>query len=180
MPTVAVDTDDLEALLFATGGIRELEAALAGRKQNPMVRSGEAKLAGAHDRLSTAWRRAKREADWPKRVVTEAEIAELRAMFTGTNGAWLPFVVLDRYPMHFAQELLLVESGPLWQGLKIDWPSPAEPEFVVSHSGDLRYAARLSHYGRQVIGVSDSDIERARQIIERDPPKMIQNGGMGA
>ena len=51
MVAVTVDTEDLEALLFATSGIKELEAALDQRKRNPMVTSGMGRLAGAHDRL---------------------------------------------------------------------------------------------------------------------------------
>jgi hypothetical protein len=160
MPSVTVDVADLEALLFATSGIKDLEAALDQRRRNPMVTSIKGKLEGAHDRLSTAWRRAKREADWPMKVVTEAEIAELRAMFTDMNDDLHAFAVLYEYPMHLAQDLLLVESGPLWEGYQVEWPSPAEPEFVRGPTGGIRYGARLSHYGRQVLGVQEADLVR--------------------
>ncbi|MFP5248653.1 MAG: hypothetical protein ACLGP3_02355 [Acidobacteriota bacterium] len=146
MPTVTVDAADLEALLFATSGIKDLEAALQQRKSNPLVKSGEGRLTGAHDRLSAAWRRANREESWPTRTVTEVDIAELRAMFATTEVA-----ILSRYPQRLAQELLLVESGPVWEGLKIEWPAPADPEFRLQQSGVPRYAARLTHYGRQVL-----------------------------
>jgi hypothetical protein len=168
MPNVTIDADDLEALLFATGGIKDLETAihtlqntLAGRKQNPMVRAGMGKLEAAHERLSTAWRRAKREAEWPQRTVTEADLAELRAIFIDRYGRARDFVVLNSYPMRLAQELLLVESGPLWEGFKIEWPAPSDSEFRVTMSGKIRYGARLTHYGKQVLSVTDVIDERA-------------------
>lgn len=174
MPSVTVDTDDLEALLFATGGIKDLEGGikalenlLAGRKNNPMVRSASGKLAAAHERLSTAWRRAKREVDMPAITVTEADIIQLRAMFVDRFGKIRDFVVLEHYPMRLAQELLVVESGPLWEGYKIEWPAPAEPEFRISGAG-LRYGARLTHYGFQVLGVTSSNVVRTGDIIGAD------------
>jgi hypothetical protein len=169
MPTVTVDADDLEALLFASGGIKELEtginllnSTLRGRKGNPMVSKGEAKLAEAHDRLSTAWRRAKREADWPKRLVTETDIAELKALFLRVDGTYRDFALLNYYPMHLAQDLLLVEAGPRWEGYQIEWPAPAEPQFV--KAGNMRYAAKLSFYGLQVLGITEADIKKTDSV----------------
>jgi hypothetical protein len=169
MVAVTVDTEDLEALLFATSGIKDLEAALDQRRRNPMVTSTKGRLEGAHDRLSTAWRRAKRNAEWPKKLVTEAEIAELRAMFTDHDGNIRRFVVLPHYPMHFCQDLLLVESGPCWRGLRIEWPAPAEAEFINDEKSGIFYAARLSHYGRQILGVSESDLMSGVPTIQSPP-----------
>jgi hypothetical protein len=165
MPSVTVDVADLEALLFATSGIKDLEAALDQRRRNPMVASTKGKMEGAHDRLSTAWRRAKREAEWPKKLVTEADIAELRAMFTDREGQMRAFVVLDEYPTYFVQEMLLVESGPLWEGYQVEWPAPAEHQFVRGPTGGIRYGARLSHYGLQVLGIQESDLVRSDHTI---------------
>jgi hypothetical protein len=173
MPTVIVETDDLEALLFATSGIKDLEAALDQRRRNPLVKSGMGKLEGAHDRLSTAWRRAKREEDWPMRVVTEAEIAELRAMFAAPCGGIHAFVILPDYPMHFAQDLLLVEAGPVWQGYRIEWPAPAEPEFVINHPFALMYGVRLTHYGKQVLGVDEAALVRPGNRIGSAPLAIV-------
>jgi hypothetical protein len=171
MPTVTVDADDLEALLFASGGIKDLEGGikamenlLAGRKNNPMVRSAAGKLGAAHDRLSAAWRRANREAEWPAKLVTQADLAGLQALFTDRFGKIHDFAVLDHYPQRLAQELLLVESGPLWEGYRIDWPSPAEPEFRTSGAG-VRYGARLTHYGKQVLGATQ---QAPREALDHD------------
>jgi hypothetical protein len=159
MPNVTVDADDLEALLFATSGIKDLEAALQQRKTNPLVKSGMGRMAIAHDRLSTAWRRAKREADYPAIYVSADDLAELKAMFTRPDGSWMPVVVLDDYPTRFAQSLLLVEAGPLWEGYRIEWPAPNEPAFVINQlEAKIRYGARLTHYGMQVLGVTEADI----------------------
>ena len=111
MPSVTVDVDDLEALLFATSGIKDLEAALDQRRRNPMVTGTKGKLEGAHDRLSTAWRRAKREVDFPKIVVTAAEIAELRSMFTGPDGKILAFISLPEYPCTLLRIYCWLKAG---------------------------------------------------------------------
>jgi hypothetical protein len=177
MPSVTVDVADLETLLFATSGIKDLEAALDQRRRNTMVTSTKGKLEGAHDRLSTAWRRAKREADMPKVVVTEAEIAELRAMFTDHEGRVRAVIERQDYPMHFAQELLLVEAGPLWEGYKIEWPAPADPEFIIKQGSGIRYGIRLSHYGRQVLGVQESDLVRPDHTV-RHGAGQSRGGGL--
>ncbi len=169
---VTVDADDLETLLFACSAIGDLEKALDQRKRNPMVQSTKGKMEGAHERLSTLWRRAKREATWPMRTVTEAELAELRRVFTNEDGKLQAVVVLKDYPMHFAQHLLLVEAGPLWEGYRIEWPAPAEPEFVIAHPGRIVYGARLTHYGRQLLGVNEEDLVRAGNVIGSPRPKL--------
>ena len=152
MTEVTVDLDDLKTLLFATSGIKDIEAAIQQRKTNPMVGSAQGKMAAAHDRLSAAWRRAEREQTWPARLVTEADIAALRDMFTDPQtGEPIEVALLSAYPMHLAQGLMLVESGPVFQGVKIEWPSPSDPEFRIQGVQPTQYAARLTHYGRQVL-----------------------------
>lgn len=162
MPTVTVDSDDLEALLFATSGIKDLENALDQRKRNPIVQSTKGKLEGAHDRLSIAWRRAKREASWPKKVVTERDIADLRAMFTDDTGCLRPFVILNDYPLYLAQELLVVDAGPLFDGYLIEWAAPSEPTFQRTISSGIRFGARLNHYGLQVLRAADEMVMAQR------------------
>ena len=167
--------DDLEVLLFATGGIKDLEAGirnlenlLGGRKHNPMVSAAVGKLEAVHDRLSTAYRRAKREVDMPKVLVTEADLADLRVMFIDRFGKCRAFVVLEHYPIRLAQQLLAVESGPLWEGYKIEWPAPADSEFRVTQSGKIRYGARLTHYGLQLLGVTEADLTSPDNVIGSD------------
>jgi hypothetical protein len=149
MPTVTVDADDLEALLFSTGAIKDVEYAIAGRARDPLVKSATTKLAGAHDRAAAAWRRAKRaepEAPAPN------DIVRLRALFV-VNGEIAFEAVTSHYPQRLVQDLLLVESGPIWDGIKIDWPAPATPEFrpAPSAPGELRYAVRLTPRGEDVL-----------------------------
>ena len=58
---ITVDSDDLEALLFATGSIKAIEAALQQRSRDPLVKRAEPVLTEAHNRLAKEWRNATRE-----------------------------------------------------------------------------------------------------------------------
>ena len=177
MSTVVVDTDDLEALLFATSGIKDIEAAIQQRKTNPMVKSGMGRLAGAHDRLAAAWRRSKREVEWPAKLVTKEDVAALRAMFTKADGEVAEVVVSSDYPSYFAQRLMLVESGPLWYGYQVEWPSPSEPEFVKSAVGgvsEISYGIRLNHYGRQVLAAATTAISQDKGSTAPVPTAFLE------
>jgi hypothetical protein len=150
MITVTVDYDDLEALLFATGAIKDVENAIKGRDRDPLVRSTASRLTAAHDRVAAAWRRAKRE---PPPEPSTAEVEELRRMFTGPDGTRLSEVVVKEPPVKFAQRLLLVEYGPAWYGTKIDWPAPSTPEFRAApyDPRDLIFGVRLTTLGEKVL-----------------------------
>lgn len=64
---VTVDSDDLEALLFATAAIKGVEQALKIASDDPFADSSKARLTQAHDRIANAWRGAKRAVDMPER-----------------------------------------------------------------------------------------------------------------
>ena len=145
---VTVDYEDLEALLFATGAIKDVESAIKGRDRDPLAKSAASRLTAAHDRVAAAWRRAKRE---PPPEPSVGEVEELRRMFTGPDGARLSEAITDTYPQNFAQHLLLVESGPIWEGVKIDWPAPSTPEFRPSGQRMPRYGVRLTVLGEKVL-----------------------------
>lgn len=148
---VSVDADDLEVLLFSTGAIKDMEHVLKARERDPLVKSAASRLTDAHDRVTGAWRRAKRpEPEAP----TAEDIVVLREMFNGPSGPYgEPFAIayLKKYPTRLAQTLQLVESGPAWSGTKIDWPS--SPEFLMGthDAGNLIFGARLTDRGRQVL-----------------------------
>ena len=88
--------------------------------------------------------------------MTEADITELRLMFIHPDGSERPVAIRKDYPTRLAQELLLVEAGPLWDGHKIEWPAPSDPEFFIDHRGGARFGIRLTHYGRQLMDQSKS------------------------
>lgn len=59
MPSVTVDLDDLEALVFATGAIKQIDSLLAARRGDPFVVPYLART-DAHDRCAEAARFARR------------------------------------------------------------------------------------------------------------------------
>ena len=146
MPAVTVDADDLETLLFSVNAIQGVEAALKARERDPLVLAKKGRISEAHDRLAAQWRRAKRpEPEAP----TEADILQLRAMFPeGKSEA-----MVKEFPTRLVQVLQFVEAGPIWHGIKIDWPAPAAPEFrqMKSFPQDLQYAARLMPRGEAAL-----------------------------
>lgn len=144
MTTVILDAADIEALLFSTGAIKEIEASIRGRSNDPLVRQSAAKLTGAHDRVAAAWRRANRpEPEEP----LPSDIAELQSLFAGPDGRALTEVVTGTLPTRLVQALQLVEAGPIWDGVKVDWPGAPEFRQAPSSPRDLRYAVRLTPRG---------------------------------
>lgn len=79
MATVTVDSDDLEALLFATGVITTIEAAVKQRKDDAQWLAAKPKIAAAAHRLGNAMRGATRRETMPHlfKDPTEDEIAQL-------------------------------------------------------------------------------------------------------
>lgn len=59
MPKVEVELEDLEALVFASGAIKQIEAALDSRKDDPFVKP-YLNLSDVHNRLAAVMRNAKR------------------------------------------------------------------------------------------------------------------------
>lgn len=76
---VIVDSDDLETLLFATGVVRAMEAAVHAVKGDEQFRMAKPMIAAAHDRVANAWRGATRKRDMPEiyREPTKGEVEEL-------------------------------------------------------------------------------------------------------
>ena len=62
MPTVEVDLDDLEALIFVSAAIKNIEGALMSFRRDPFVQSAQGKFIPAQKRLEVACRNAKRSA----------------------------------------------------------------------------------------------------------------------
>ena len=146
MPAVTVDADDLETLLFSVNAIQGVEAALKARERDPLVLAKKGRISEAHDRLAAQWRRARRpEPEAP----TEGDIAQLRLMFAKGNVE----AVVKEFPTRLVQGLQLVEAGPIWDGIKIDWPAPSTSEFRQSPSDPrgLRYAVRLMPRGEAAL-----------------------------
>jgi hypothetical protein len=146
---VTVDSDDLETLLFTTGVVKQVEAAIAGQARDPLAFAAQPKLTAAHERVTATWRRALRE---PPPAPLPGDIAELHRLFMQDGGLTYE-AVANHYPQRLAQTLQLVEAGPIWDGIKIDWPAPATPEFrpAPSDPRNLRYAVRLMPRGEEAL-----------------------------
>ena len=81
MPSVTVDLDDLETLVMTTGALKTIEGALNARKNDPFVQQ-HLEFSGAHDRLASAMRGARRAGsgtlvDWDE-ALNAVEIDLLR------------------------------------------------------------------------------------------------------
>lgn len=155
MTTVTLDVDDVEALLFSVNALQGVENALAAKQRDPMVASAKGRLSAAHDRIASEWRRAKRpETEAPG----ENDLFALHSLFIDTDDQHLTTAMLNHYPRRLAQDLQLVESGPCWEGMKIDWPAPSTPEFRMGTT-EIRYAARLTPRG-------DAALEAFRRTLK--------------
>lgn len=58
---ITIDSDDLQALLFATGAIKNIESAIKGWQTDPLVLQSKNDFKEAHDRIASEWRRVTRE-----------------------------------------------------------------------------------------------------------------------
>ena len=84
---VTVDSEDLEALLFAAGGIAVIERAIDGYRTDMLVQQVKPRLTAAHARASAAWRQQTREVDpAASEPPTDEEIRQLNAMFPARVG----------------------------------------------------------------------------------------------
>ncbi len=64
---VTVDSEDLEALLFATSVVKNIEAVLKQAKADPFVENVKPRITAAHDRIADAYRAAERRKEFPER-----------------------------------------------------------------------------------------------------------------
>lgn len=62
MPKVEVDSEDLEALIYASAVIKTIEGQLASFRRDPFMKDAGEKFLPAQKRLESAWRNAKRAA----------------------------------------------------------------------------------------------------------------------
>lgn len=81
MPEVTIDTEDLEALLFAAGAANASPEAKKILKRDPQFEQVEGRLTDACKNAGDAWRKSKRAKEWPDRFkVDEYEIRYLKLL----------------------------------------------------------------------------------------------------
>lgn len=153
---VTVDLDDLEAIVFGTGVIKNIEGSLASFKNDPFTRT-KVPLTEAHDRLASAMRNARRAgADtlvkWDEPLTKEEQIAlaavaaackeagDVKVLSGKQKGGSGVMSDWDRIAAKGMIEMGQFITGILWAGQQ----SPAitaKPEF----------AARLTSRGKNML-----------------------------
>lgn len=158
MTAVTVELPDLETIVFATGIIKTIEGALAGRRNDPFVRE-HLDFTAAHDRLAAAMRNATRAAagtavpfDEP---LTKTEVLVLRYILDATDpgkGAHKRFAIsgpdkagepaYDRLAAKGCIQIGQFVTGVVWSGAD-------RPEVVAD--ADRGFAAKITDRGRAML-----------------------------
>lgn len=152
MKTVTVALEDLEALVFATGAIKNIEGALASFKQDPFVKP-YLTFTDAHNRCATAMRNAKRaDADtlikFDEPLTDEereilAHVNEYDAMFLSPREkapkAGQQMSIYDQLAAKGCVVIAQCLTGFMWAGA-------SAPEIKIDPKG---FAVKLTDRGRQ-------------------------------
>jgi hypothetical protein len=150
MPSVTVDLEDLETLVFTTAALKVIEGALAARKTDPFVRP-HLNFTAAHDRLASAMRNARRAGsgtavDWDG-PLTAAETLMLRSiedMQQFNSPARLQHPEID----------LLAAKGCVVIGQQVNgviWPGATAPELEKL----AWFAVKITDRGREKLAKID-------------------------
>lgn len=176
MPTVTVDLNDLETLVFATGAIKTIESVLASRKSDPFV-TKHLDFTDAHNRLAAAMRNARREeADGANTLVnfnepltedehkTLKEIAQV-GIYLISREKKIPkegdaMSIYDRLAAKGC-----VVMGQLVRG--VAWAGASSPDLQVDPAG---FGIKITDRGRQklVVAAVPNIIDDAEQRIYRE------------
>lgn len=157
MPTVAVDIEDLERLVFATSVLKTIEGALASYKEDPFVKP-HLDFTSAHNRLASVVRNFHRSARQDTLIKFDAplepdEIAMLRELdSTEQDTPWRLLSVKDKLPKR-GEEMSVFDRlaakgcivmGNFMKGVR--WADDPKPQLQADPSG---FAIKLTDRGRQ-------------------------------
>lgn len=162
MPTVAVDLEDLETLVFTTGALKTIEGALVTRKADPFVKP-HLDFTAAHDRLATAMRNARRSQN--KDVVVQFDEPLTREECkiltdVDTLGGVVHITVKDQLPKQGESMSIydaLTAKGCLLMGGLVKgvlWAGASAPELTVDPTG---YAIKLTARGREKLASAPNE-----------------------
>jgi hypothetical protein len=110
---VTVDSDDLEALLYATAAIRGIENALASAQRDPMFEIAKPRFSAAFDAVANAMRGAIRSATMPN-IMRDPEGEDLQVLLHLARACAVAGVTVLSKP-HMFRHLVgmgVVEIGP--------------------------------------------------------------------
>lgn len=144
---VTVDSDDLEALLFATAAIKKIEEALRSVKDDPMVKLQKVSLRDAHDRLATSWRNGTRVNEDP---IYDAplRLAEVKVLQTLVRQPALPQNSVDPTLLSDLRRKMMVEMGTLYKISAAKWGNKQEEDRKVMNE---QLVLRITQRGRDAI-----------------------------
>lgn len=129
---VTVDSDDLEALLFSTGGIKAIEDALQQRSEDPLVLQAKPRLTAAHDRLTAEWRRQLRGPGYPGNPTALNEPLDVTA-----RAALRRFVIPPQQGARWWEGWRKAVTLFPWLAAKI--PAAPAPRFYTEIRGDIMH-----------------------------------------
>lgn len=145
---VTLDSDDVQTLLFSTGVVKRIEAAMQAQREDPQALMASTQLSAAHSRVATAWRWALREYQKPnialdKIVLDPKDDALMRSLWTAIGRG--P-VIYDGFPqdLDLLMRLGLVEMGPAKWALHYGGDQPEFAEHMPP-----KWCARLTERGKQ-------------------------------
>lgn len=161
MPTVSVDLDDLESLIFATAAIKAIEQALVSTRRDPFVAPHLART-DAHNRLAEAARHARRSLSGGSTAVpwdeplTDEEADALKTVFdaeeTSKRNGTPPYSVISgdwKAPRANGEKIGIfdrlaakgaVSIGQLAAG--VVWPGAAQAELIPRPEYGIKLTAR--------------------------------------
>jgi hypothetical protein len=136
MPNVSVDLQDLETLVFATGAIKLIEAALHQRSNDPFVPQDN-EIRSAHDRLAAVARNAKRGSlgtavNWVDPLTDKEAVMLKKIEARCEKGAFKAWAVKPEYRLEHMEIDSLGAKGCVVLGQALEgvlWAGAERPEF---------------------------------------------------
>ena len=183
MTTVTIEAEDLETLLFATGAIKAMEAALWASKIDPLAQMAKPKITAAHERLNRVLIVAKRQETRPELFTpaTQMEIAAVLSVVglirksgvkAETLGVGIPVQSHLYTQMSSLRDRGFVELGSYRES--VIWASSG---VITSADSPLRQHVRLTARGKEAIeGDGKVAVKLADGVVRLDPGTRVPRG----
>ncbi len=167
MTDVTVDLADLEALVFASAAVKNIEALFAVRKQDPFVQP-HLEVSASLERCAAAMRNAKRAAagtvvNWDE-PLTKVQANALRYVLKAMNekkSGWQLFVISPEDKAARGEQMsvfdVLAAKGCLRMGQFVDgvlWAGSAAAD--IKADAEKGYAAQVTDRGRKKLAEFDN------------------------
>lgn len=174
MPEVTIDTDDLEALLFAAGAANASPEAKKILKRDPQFEQVESRLTGACKNAGDAWRKSKRAEEWPDRFkVNEHEIRFLKVLVS--QGAGRRMGIMEEVPIARSYitkglvELGIYSESVTWSNSGTDHFQHQERRVRITNDAAQILANSAFDVGQPVKPAPAGDVDRSLSLGDRIP-----------